>query len=51
MKIQRIHHVAYRCNDAKETMEFYRNVMGMDFKLAIVQMNFFCPYLYTIYIY
>ena len=37
MKIQRIHHVAYRCNDAKETMEFYRNVMGMDFKLAIAE--------------
>ncbi len=35
MKIQRIHHVAYRCNDAKETVEFYQKVLGMDFLLAI----------------
>lgn len=37
MNIQRIHHVAYRCNDAKETVEFYQNVMGMDFQLAIAE--------------
>lgn len=35
MNIKQIHHVAYRCNDAKETMEFYRDVMNMDFILAI----------------
>jgi catechol 2,3-dioxygenase-like lactoylglutathione lyase family enzyme len=34
MDITRIHHVAYRCNDAKETVEFYRDVMGMDFTMA-----------------
>jgi len=34
MKITRIHHVAYRCNDAKETVEFYRDVLGMKFTLA-----------------
>jgi catechol 2,3-dioxygenase-like lactoylglutathione lyase family enzyme len=32
-----IHHVAYRCRDAKETVEFYRDVLGMDFKLAIAE--------------
>lgn len=32
-----IHHVAYRCRDAKETVEFYRQVMGMDFMLAIAE--------------
>ena len=37
MKIQRIHHVAYRCNDAKETVEFYQNILGMDFQLAIAE--------------
>lgn len=37
MTIQRIHHVAYRCNDAKETVHFYREVLGMDFKLAIAE--------------
>lgn len=37
LKIDRIHHVAYRCKDAKETVEFYQRVMGMDFKLAIAE--------------
>ena len=32
-----IHHVAYRCKDAKQTVEFYRDVMGMDFQLAIAE--------------
>lgn len=36
-KLGGIHHVAYRCRDAKETVEFYRNVLGMDFKLAIAE--------------
>ena len=29
-----IHHVAYRCKDAKETVEFYQKAFGMDFDLA-----------------
>lgn len=37
VNIKRIHHVAYRCKDAKETVEFYQRVMGMDFKLAIAE--------------
>ncbi len=37
MNIKRIHHVAYRCNDAKETVEFYQNLMGMEFQLAIAE--------------
>jgi glyoxylase I family protein len=37
MNIQRIHHVAYRCSDAKRTVEFYQRVMGMDFQLAIAE--------------
>jgi len=35
MEIQQIHHVAYRCNDAKETVEFYSKALNMDFILAI----------------
>lgn len=35
MKIDRIHHVAYRCMDAKETVEFYQKFLNMDFVLAI----------------
>ena len=32
-----IHHVAYRCRDAKETVEFYRDLLGMEFQLAIAE--------------
>ena len=37
MSLQRIHHVAYRCRDAKETVNFYRDMLGMSFKLAIAE--------------
>ncbi|WP_371375122.1 VOC family protein [Thalassotalea aquiviva] len=37
MAIKRIHHVAYRCNDAKETVAFYRDLLGMEFLLAIAE--------------
>lgn len=32
-----VHHVAYRCKDAKETVEFYTKMLGMGFKLAIAE--------------
>jgi len=32
-----VHHVAYRCRDAKQTVAFYRRVLGMDFLLAIAE--------------
>jgi 2,4-dichlorophenol 6-monooxygenase len=35
MKIDRIHHVAYRCKDAKETVLWYQKMLNMDFVLAI----------------
>ncbi len=37
VELQRIHHVAYRCRDAKETVEFYQRVLNMDFVLAIAE--------------
>ena len=37
MELKRIHHVAYRCKDAKETVEFYQRVLNMDFVLAIAE--------------
>jgi glyoxylase I family protein len=37
MDIKQIHHVANRCKDAKETVEFYQRVLGMDFMLAIAE--------------
>lgn len=33
--LKRIHHVAYRCHNAKETVAFYQRVLDMDFQLAI----------------
>ncbi|MGJ8671031.1 MAG: VOC family protein [Oceanococcus sp.] len=37
MQLKRIHHVAYRCRDAKETVAFYQRVLNMDFVLAIAE--------------
>src|SRR5471032_3057474 len=37
MKIKQIHHVAYRCKDAKETVEWYVKHLNMDFVLAIAE--------------
>lgn len=35
--LKRIHHVAYRCKDTKETVNFYRDLLGMEFQLAIAE--------------
>jgi len=35
MKIDRIHHVAYRCMDANITVDFYKKYLNMDLVLAI----------------
>lgn len=37
MNIKRIHHVAYRCNDAMETVDFYQRVLGMEFQIAFAE--------------
>ena len=37
MELKRIHHVAYRCKDAKETVEFYQRVLNMDFTVAFAE--------------
>ncbi len=37
MKIRRMHHVAYRCKDAKETVNWYVQHLNMDFVLAIAE--------------
>jgi len=37
MKIRQIHHVAYRCIDAKQTVEWYVKHLNMDFVLAIAE--------------
>lgn len=37
LKIDQMHHVAYRCKDAKETVEWYGKMLNMDFVLAIAE--------------
>jgi len=37
MKVEKIHHVAYRCKDAKTTVEWYGKNLNMDFMLAIAE--------------
>ena len=35
--IEKIHHVAYRCKDAKETTDWYKDKLNMDLVLAIAE--------------
>ena len=37
INIEKIHHVAYRCKDAKETVQWYKNILNMDLVLAIAE--------------
>jgi glyoxylase I family protein len=37
MLIKKVHHVAYRCIDAKQTVEWYGKYLGMKFVLAIAE--------------
>lgn len=37
MKIEKIHHVAYRCKDAKVTVDWYKANLNMDFTLAFAE--------------
>jgi len=37
INIEKIHHVAYRCKDAKETTQWYKEKLNMDLVLAIAE--------------
>lgn len=37
MNIKKIHHVAYRCRNAKETVAFYQNLLDMKFVLVFAE--------------
>ncbi len=37
INIKQIHHVAYRCKDARETVEFYQDKLNMEFLVAIAE--------------
>ena len=35
MAVQQLHHVAYRCNDAKQTADFYIDILGLKYYAAV----------------
>ena len=35
MDIKSLHHVAYRCKDAKKTADFYTRVLGLEYAMAV----------------
>ena len=37
VKLGGVHHAAYRCKDAKETVEWYGKVLGMTARVDIVK--------------
>ncbi len=37
LQVEQIHHVAYRCRDARETVAWYADNMNMEFVLAIAE--------------
>ncbi|MDA0238434.1 MAG: VOC family protein [Proteobacteria bacterium] len=39
MPVQKLHHVVYRCNDAKETADFYVNLLELKYAIAVSEDN------------
>ena len=37
MTVQSLHHVAYRCKDAQQTVDFYTQVLGLEFSMAMAE--------------
>ena len=37
MTVQSLHHVAYRCKDAQQTVDFYTKVLGLTFTMAMAE--------------
>lgn len=37
MDIKSLHHVAYRCKDAKQTADFYAGVLGLEYAMAVAE--------------
>ncbi len=54
MEIQKLHHVVYRCKDAKETAKFYTELLDLDFAMAVSESNVpssgeACPYIHVFF--
>ena len=54
MIVKRMHHVAYRCRDAKRTAEFYTKALGLKFTMAMSEERVpttgaECPYMHIFF--
>jgi glyoxylase I family protein len=54
MKINSLHHFAYRCRDAEETRHFYEDILGLPLKHVIrldhvPSTGEFCPYVHVFF--
>ena len=54
MTIQSLHHVAYRCKDAQQTVDFYTKVLGLQFTMAMAEDKVpstreECPYMHIFF--
>tara|TARA_B100000945_G_scaffold285679_1_gene256127 strand:- start:229 stop:768 length:540 start_codon:yes stop_codon:yes gene_type:complete len=54
MAVQQLHHVAYRCKDAKETADFYVNLLGLEYYAAVSEETVpstgeKCPYMHIFF--
>lgn len=37
MDVKGLHHVAYCCKDARETVDFYTKVLGLEYTMAVAE--------------
>jgi len=54
MLLKKLHHVAYRCLDASETVRFYTQVLGLEFAAAVTadrvpSIDMHCPYMHIFF--
>lgn len=54
MLVQSLHHVAYRCKDAKQTAEFYTKGLGLEYTMAVsadtvLSTGEYCPHFHIFF--
>ena len=54
MAVTKLHHAAYRCNDAQETADFYTKYLGLDYYAAVSEEDVpstgeKCPYMHIFF--
>ena len=54
MTVKSLHHVAYRCNDAQETTDFYTKALGLKYAMAVSEERVpstgeECPYMHIFF--